>query len=251
MGVQRLTWCVGVVAVLAVLSGCEATPQSVPATASGKKITIVNTDDDVLIRVYHAQLGAPAMNRDTVLTTLAATRSSEFSQPARIALQESDASWREQSKGLVFRDFTESVQKTSLGPVLAIPVTFTVQPYNPKGNDFQICLEGICAKPYVVKLGQGAYKLHLTVTSDKFLTLSTSSEKAKDLESHFDFIGRQGQAVVYATVDRVSLEARYAPTIYASVYRVSLKERPQHSDPSIMGVYRYPELADIQITSSP
>lgn len=241
-----ITW-----AVLALLSGCEATPKSVPATASGKKIDIVNVDDDALIRIYHAQLGAPPMNRDTVLTTLAQTRSSAFSQAASMALGESDASWREQSKNLVFRDFSESVSKTRVNSVLAIPVVFSVMPYDPSGSDFQICIEGICAKPYVIKLGQGAYKLHLTVTSDKFLTLSTSYRKARDLESRFDLMGRQGHAVVYATVDRVGLDARYAPTIFASVYRVSLKERPHYSEPSVMGIYRYPELADIPLGPSP
>lgn len=241
----------GVLSVVALLSGCEATPKSVPSTASGQPITIINLDDDVLIRVYHAQLGAPAMHRDTVLTTLAATRSSEFSQPASMALKESDAEWREQSKGLVFRDFSKSLEKTKIGSVLAVPVAFSVQPHNPRGNDFQVCIEGICSKPYVVKLGHGAYKLHLTVTSDKFLTLSVPAEQTKDLESRFDMMGRQGHAVVYATVDRVSLEARYAPTIHASVYRVSMKERPQYSDPSIMGIYRYPVLADIKLADGP
>lgn len=236
---------------LALLSGCEATPKSVPATASGKKIDIVNVDDDVLIRVYHAQLGAPPMNRDTVLTTLAETRSSAFSQPASVALKESDAEWREQSKNSVFRDFSEFVSKTPAGSILAVPVSFSVMPYDPNISDFQICIEGICAKPYVIKLGQGTYKLHLTVTSDKFLTLTTSFRKARDLESRFDLMGRQGNAVLYAKVDRVSLEARYAPTIYASVYRVSLKERPQYSESSVLGIYRYPELADIPLGPSP
>lgn len=239
------------VTVLTLLAGCEATPKSVPATATGKPITIINTDDDVLIRLYHAQLGAPSMNRDTVLTTLAETRASAFSQPASTALKESDASWREQSKNTVFRDFSESASKTRTGPVLAIPVNFSVMRYNPSGGDFQICIEGICAKPYVIKQGLGAYKLHLTVTSDKFLTLSTTLPKARDLESSFDMMGRQGHAVVYATIDRVSLEARYAPTIYATVYRVSLKETPRYSDPSVMGIYRYPELADIELAKSP
>ena len=236
---------------LALLSGCEATPKSVPATASGKKIDIINIDDDVLIRVYHAQLGAPPMNRDTVLTTLAQTRSSAFSQPASMALGESDASWREQSKNLVFRDFSGSVSKTAIGAVLAIPVNFSVMPRAHKGADFQICIEGICAKPFTITLGQGAYKIHLTVTTEKFLTLSAPFKQAKELEASFDHMGRNGKAVVYATVDRVSLEARYTPTIYASVYRVSLKERPQYSEPSVMGIYRYPEIADIQTGNNP
>ncbi len=238
-------------ACLALLAGCEATPKLVPATASGKKIGVLHIDDDTLIRVYHAQLGAPAMNRDTVLTTLAATSGSAFSQAARMALGESDAEWREQSKNLVMRDFTESVSKTAVTPVLAIPVVFSVKPYVTSGSEFQICLEGVCARPYILKLGQGAYKIHLTVTQEKFLTLSTTFRKARDLESQFDFIGRQGDAVVYATVDRVGLDARYAPTIYASVYRVSLKERPQYSEPGVMGIYRNPVLADIETGISP
>lgn len=249
--VQGAKFFVLVSACLAMLSGCEATPKSVPATASGKKIDIVNIDDDVLIRLYHAQLGSPHMHRDTVLSTLAATRASAFSEPASVALKESDASWREQSKNLVFRDFSDFVSKTPTGSVLAIPVVFSVQPYDARGSGFQICIEGICAKPFVVKLGQGAYKLHLTVTQDKFLTLSTANSNPKELESRFDMMGRQGNAVLYAKVDRVSLEARYAPTIYATAYRVSLKERPQYSEPSVMGIYRYPELADIPIGPSP
>lgn len=236
---------------LALLSGCEATPKSVPATASGKKINIINIDDDVLIRVYHAQLGAPPMNRDTVLTTLAQTRTSAFSQPAGMALGETDASWREQSKNLVFRDFSEAVSKTSVGSVLAIPVNFSVMSRTQGSSNFQICIEGICAKPYSITLGQGAYKLHLTITSEKFLTLSTSFREAKELESGFEMMGRNGKAVVYATVDRVSLEARYTPTIYATAYRVSLKERPQYSEPSVMGIYRYPEIANIQTGNNP
>lgn len=140
----------------------------------------------------------------------------------------------------------------SVGSVLAIPVAFSVMPINSGGNTFQICIEGICAKPYVVKLGQGAYKLHLTVTAEKFLTLTaTNKDDATDLESEFDSMGRQGNAVVYAKVDRISLEARYAPTVHASVYRVSLKKRPQYSETTVMAIYRYPELADIKVANSP
>ncbi|MBK7004596.1 MAG: hypothetical protein IPH37_05145 [Burkholderiales bacterium] len=240
----------GVIGVM--VCGCEATPKTVPSTASGKKIDVIDLDNDSLIRIYHAQLGAPAMYRDTVLTTLAATRSSEFSQPANAALKESDTTFREQSKDLVFRDFSRSASKMSVGSVLAIPVAFSVMPINSGGNTFQICIEGICAKPYVVKLGQGAYKLHLTVTAEKFLTLTaTNKDDATDLESEFDSMGRQGNAVVYAKVDRISLEARYAPTVHASVYRVSLKKRPQYSETTVMAIYRYPELADIKVANSP
>lgn len=232
-------------------SGCETPPKSLPATASGKKISIIDTSDDTLIRLYHAQLGATPMNRDTVLAALAATPASPFNEQAKHALQASDATTRERLRSSVFKAFSEDVAKTDLGTVLAIPVAFTVMPLEPNANEFRICIEQICANPFVLKKGIGPYKLELTVTTDKFLRLSAPNGAAKKLESQFDLMGRQGYAVLYAQIDRISNDARYTPTVYASVYRVTLKNTPAYSNPTMEGIFRFTDLADIDVADHP
>lgn len=246
-----LKYCTLATALVTVLAGCQAPPKSLPATASGKKISIIDTSDDILIRLYHAQFGAAPMNRDTVLAALAVNPVSLFSDQAKRAMQATDATTREQLRSSAFRDFSEDASRAELGTVLAIPVAFTVMPLEPNGSAFKVCIEEICANPYVLKKGVGPYKLELTVTTDKFLLLSAPDGAAKKLESQFDLMGRQGHAVLYAHIDRLSNDARYAPTIYASVYRVTLKNTPAYSNPTTEGIYRFTDLADIDITDQP
>lgn len=236
---------------LTLLSGCEVPPKVLPATSTGQKISIVDIDDDTLIRIYHAQEGAAPMNRETVLSTLVSNRSSRFSDDAINAQKASDATARERLKNAVFKEFSDSVSKTPVGTVIAIPVSFSVSPYDPQAKRFNVCVDGICASPFLLKQGEGAYKLNLTVTSEKFLHLSSPQAEAKILESHFDAMGRNGHAILYAKVDRLSHDARYAPTLYASVFRVSLKATPTYSNPTAQGIYRFPELAEIQVGPSP
>lgn len=236
---------------LTLLSGCEAPPKVLPATSTGQKISILDIDDDTLIRIYHAQERSAPMNRETVLSTLASNRSSRFSDDAINAQKASDSTARERLKNAVFKEFSDSVSKTQVGSVIAIPVSFSVSPYDPQAKGFNVCIDGICANPFQLKQGTGAYKLNLTVTAEKFLRLPSSKEEAKILESHFDSMGRSGHAILYAKVDGASLEARYAPTLYASVFRVSLKETPTYSNPTAQGIYRFPELAEIQVGPSP
>lgn len=236
---------------MTLVAGCQAPPKRLPATASGKKISIIDTSNDTLIRLYHAQLGAASMNRDTVLTALAVNPASAFSEQAKRALQATDATTRERMRNIAFKAFSDDVVKTELGSVLAIPVAFSVMPLDPSGSEFKICIEDICATPYVLKKGIGSYKLELTVTKDKFLLLSAPDGAAKNLESKFDLMGRNGYAVLYAQIDRLSNEARYSPTIYASVFRVTLKNTPTYSNPTVDGIYRFTDLADIDVTVDP
>lgn len=237
--------------VVSVLGGCVAPPKQLPATASGSKISIIDTTDDTLIRLYHAQLGAPAMNRDTVLAALAVNPNSPFNEQAQKAQKATDSRTRERLRTSVFNEFTEDVSQSELGTVLAIPVGFTVLPLEPNSSAFKVCIDAICAKPYVLKKGVGPYKLELKVTSDKFLWLSAPDGAAKKLESEFDLMGHQGYAVLYAKIDRISNDARYEPTIYASVYRVTLKKTPAYSNPTMEGIYRFTDLADIDIADKP
>ena len=239
------------VSVLTLLSGCESTPKSLPATAAGKRISVVDTDDDALVRVYHAQIGAAPMTKSTVVSTLAVNPNSRFNADAKSALGAVDASERERLSNAVFKDFSGYAVKAPIGTVLAIPVNFSVTPLDVRSAAFKVCIEGICANPFAIKLGLGAYKLDVTVTPEKFLLLTTSAPEAKGLDSRFDSMGRQGHAILYATVDRVSNEARYAPTVYASVYRVALKEFPTYGNPNAQGIYRFPDLANIQVKPNP
>lgn len=233
------------------MAGCETPPKSLPATAEGKKISIIDTSDDTLIRLYHAQFGAAPMNRDTVLAALAVNANSPFNEQAKHALQATDATTRERRRASVFKEFSEDVSKSELGSVLAIPVEFTVMPLEPNSSDFRVCLDEICANPYVLKKGVGPYKLEVKVTADKFLLLSAPNGAAKKLESQFDLMGRHGYAVLYAQIDRLSNDARYAPTVYASVYRVTLKNTPTYSNPTMEGIYRFTDLADIDVSEHP
>lgn len=252
MTIAPILKCCAVAAVLVtMLGGCVAPPKSLPATASGQKISIIDPSDDILIRLYHAQFGAAPMNPDTVLAALAVNPSSPFNEQAKRALQATDTTTRERLRASVFKAFSEDVSKSELGKVLAIPVGFTVMPMQANGGDFKVCIDDICANPYVLKKGVGPYKLELTVTTDKFLLLSAPNGAAKDLESQFDLMGRHGHAVLYAQIDRLSNDARYAPTVYASVYRVTLKNTPAYSNPTMEGIYRFTDLADIDITPQP
>jgi hypothetical protein len=246
-----LKYCAVAAVLVTVLAGCEAPPKSLPATAAGKKISIIDTSNDILIRLYHAQFGAAPMNRDTVLAALAVNANSPFNEQAKRALQATDSTTRERLRASVFKAFSEDVSTSELGTVLAIPVGFTVTPLEPNGSDFKVCIEEICANPYLLKKGVGPYKLELTVTTDKFLLLSAPGGAAKKLESQFDLMGRHGYAVLYADIDRLSNDARYAPTVYASVYRVTLKNTPAYSNPTMDGIYRFTDLADIDITPTP
>lgn len=244
--------CVGItLSMWALLSGCESAPKSLPALATGEKISIVDTDDDVLIRIYHAQKGAPAMSKNTVLATLAVNPHSKFHTEAKGALGAAELADREKQSNTVFQHFAEDVSKTPVGTILAIPVAFSVSSFDQSASAFKVCIEGICANPYVIKHGVGAYKLDITVTPEKFLRLSTSPQEAKVLDASFDSMDRQGHAVLYATVDRIGNEARYAPTVYASVFRVALKELPAYGNPTAFGIYRFPNLAHIQIGKNP
>lgn len=244
-------FCVITTAVVCLLGGCVAPPKRLPATASGSKISIIDTSNDTLIRLYHAQLGAAPMNRDTVLAALAATPNSPFNEDAQKAQRATDSKTRERLRDSVFREFTEDVSQTELGTVLAIPVGFTVMPQEPNSSAFKVCIDEICAKPFLLKKGVGPYKLELKVTPENFLLLSAPDGAAKKLESQFDLMGRHGYAVLYAKIDRISNDARYAPTIYTSVYRVTLKNTPAYSNPTMEGIYRFTDLADIDITDKP
>ncbi len=244
-------YCAIAVFLVTALAGCEAPPKTLPATASGKKISIIDTSDDILVRLYHAQFGAAPMNRDTVLAALAVNSSSAFNEQAKRALQATDATTREGRRASVFKAFSEDASKSELGAVLAIPVGFTVMPQEPNGSDFKVCIDEICANPYVLKKGIGPYKLELKVTTEKFLLLSATEGTAKKLESQFDLMGRHGYGVLYAQVDRISNDARYTPTIYASVYRVTLKNTPAYANPTMDGIYRFTDLVDIDITDHP
>lgn len=249
--ISRLSLFGVAVSVLTLLSGCESTPNSLPATAAGKRISVVDTEDDVLVRIYHAQMGAAPMNKSTVVSTLAVNPNSRFSVDAKSALSAMDASERERLSNAVFKDFSGYAAKAAIGTVLAIPVNFFVSPLGLGSTAFKVCIEGICAIPYAVKLGLGAYKLDVTVTPEKFLLLSATSAEAKVLDARFDSMGRQGHAILYATVDRVNNDARYAPTVYASVFRVALKELPTYGNPNAQGIYRFPDLANIQVKPNP
>lgn len=246
-----LKYCTLAAALVTVLAGCEAPPKILPTTASGKKISIIDTSDDILIRLYHAQFGAAPMNQDTVLAALAVNSISPFNEQSKRAMQATDATSRERLRRSVFKAFSEDVSTAELGTVLAIPVAFTVMPLEPNDSEFKVCIEEVCAKPYVLKKGVGPYKLELTVTTEKFLRLPALDGTAKKLESQFDLMGRQGYAVLYAHIDRLSNDARYAPTVYASVYRVTLKNTPTYSNPTMEGIYRFTDLADIDITEHP
>lgn len=239
------------VLLLALLPGCESAPKSLPATAAGKRISVIDTDDDALVRVYHAQTGAAPMNKMTVVSTLAVNPNSRFNVDAKSALSAVGPSERERLSTAAFKEFSGYAAKTAVGTVLAIPVNFSISPLDLRSGAFKVCIEGICANPYAIKLGVGAYKLNVAVTPEKFLLLSASDPEGKVLDSRFDSMGRQGHAVLYATVDRVSNEARYTPTIYASVFRVALKELPAYGNPNAQGVYHFPDIANIQVKPNP
>jgi hypothetical protein len=132
--------CTVAAALLLTLAGCVAPPKILPATASGKKISIIDTSDDTLIRLYHAQFGAAPMNRETVLAALGMNPNSPFNEQAKHAMQATDATTRERLRSTTFKDFSDDVSRVELGTVLAIPVAFTVMPLEPSGGEFKVCI---------------------------------------------------------------------------------------------------------------